>query len=209
MKSIKSFFVAALLAVSASAMAQFTNTSASGGTSTDVNTDGWSTFYVQYNPISLEPDKGDGVDFSGFSVGFNKAFSVSQNMPFFVETGLGLQYMTTDELQYDDEDITFFSIKMPLNLAYKFSLNENFSIIPYAGATLRYNIIGKSDDLNLYDEDDVQEEWKRFQFGWQVGLNAHISKTFSVGVSYGQDFSDFVKKDIKLNTTSITIGYNF
>lgn len=50
--------------------------------------DGWNTIYLQWNPSTFVPDKGDSESFTGLSVGYNKAFSISQNIPLFFEVGL-------------------------------------------------------------------------------------------------------------------------
>lgn len=209
MKSIKLLVAAVMLAVGTSASAQFTNTS-NGGSSTVANTDGWSTFYVQYNPISLDID-GEEEDFTGFTIGMNKAFSISNSSPLFLETGVGLQYATYDE---NDLKINLFSAKVPLNFIYNWQLpNSSISIAPYAGAMLRFNISGKAEyddeDLDLFDEDEMYgDEWKRFQIGWQIGVNARFNDKFLVGVSYGGDFSE-IAEETKVKTTSITLGYCF
>lgn len=213
MKIIKSFVAAALLAVSTSAMAQFTNTSTSGATSTNVETDGWSTFYVQYNPISIDPDEGSGYDFTGFSVGVNRAFSISSSTPLYLETGLGVQYAMYDK---NEEKINIFSAKVPVNLVYNWQLpNSSISIAPFAGVGLRYNISGKlefddyDEDYDVFNDDDMDgNAWKRFQIGWQIGANARFNNKFLVGVSYGKDFSE-IAEGAKVGTTSITVGYCF
>lgn len=103
----KMFIAAAMLLVSSASFAQFSNSSSSSS----ANTDGWSTLYLQWNPSTLSPDKGDSESFTGFSIGFNKAFSISQSIPLFVEAGLGLQYSMKNDVNlgididdYDDYD---------------------------------------------------------------------------------------------------------
>ena len=70
---------------------------------------------------------------------------------------------------------------------------------------------GLQESRSLFDEDDMGDKdytWKRFQIGWQIGVNARISNSFLLGVSYGTDFSEIVK-DGKMKTTSVTVGYCF
>lgn len=263
MKNLKTIVTAALLAVSLSASAQFTNTGSSSTTRTVGSNDGWSTIWVQWNPSKMKVDKkgADDQSFTGLSFGYSQAIGITPSLPLFVEAGLGVQYSfytkklaeeVADELGMDEEDLlevmdpkqklNMFSVKVPVNLTYKFSIpNSSISIAPYLGLTMRYNLSakGKSQynltssaetylrsqgwskkdieetfgdkELNLFDKKDMGSEkatWKRFQLGWQIGLNARFSDTFLVGVSYGTDFSEIAEKT-KISTTSITLGYTF
>lgn len=230
MKAIKLLAAAALLAASTTASAQFTNTSKSTSSSA-ASTEGWSTFYVQWNPSSINIDlkEADDQSFTGLSVGYSKAFSMTSGTPLFIETGIGLQYsfFTIDSDDMDDDyyswerKYSMLSAKIPVNLMYNFSLpNSNISIAPYAGLNFRLNITGNmkytddddnDEDYNLFDKDDMESKdatWKRFQMGWQIGVNARFNDSFLLGVSYGSDFSELFKK-AKISTTSITVGYCF
>lgn len=218
---IKNIFAAVLLAgICTSASAQFaTQTSASAPTATNTPSEGWSSFYVQYNPSTFAADKGDDFDFKGFSVGFNKAFGISQSSPLFLEVGAALQYSwysESDDYYYEDyydyyefeieEKVNLFTLKVPVNLTYVFNLpNSNISIAPYAGINLRYNLSGKlnlscddadiDEDFDVFDKDDMEDDdftWNRFQMGWQIGVNVNFQKAY-LGLSYGGDFTKTVK----------------
>lgn len=229
---IKSFAVAALLAVSASATAQFTNGSSSS--SSTANTDGWSTIWVQYNASSFKYDvkNADDQSFNGLSFGYSQAFSVAQNMPLFVEAGFGVQYSfyTEDMNDYSGEDeikFNMFSAKVPVNLIYKFDLpNSNISLMPFVGAKIRYNLSAKlkyefkedgyedddyydmDTDIDLFDKKEADNPFKRMQLGWQIGLKARFNNSFLVGLSYGSDFSEIAKKT-KVGGLNVTLGYTF
>ena len=103
MKAIKIVLAAALMAVCASASAQFTGGGASSGTAA-VDTDGWSSFYVEYNPMTMKNDyKGaDDESFTGISIGYSSAFSVSQDLPIFIEAGIAGQYAWWSDSDDDD-----------------------------------------------------------------------------------------------------------
>lgn len=236
---IKNIFAAVLLAgICTSASAQFaTQTSASAPTATNTPSEGWSSFYVQYNPGTVSPDEGEDLDFTGVSVGFNKYTSISQSAPLFLEYGAALQYSWNSE---EEDDITtkynMFSAKIPVNVTYAFAIpNSKITIAPYAGLNLRLNLFGNrkyevdglgsyedefweemeeeygiKQEANLFDKDDMGHKdatWKRFQIGWQIGVNVNFQKAY-LGVSYGSDFTEIVK-DCKMKTTSITLGYKF
>ena len=227
-----------LAAVCTSASAQFATPSNAGTSATaNVPSEEWSSVYVQYNPGTVEPDKGDELDFTGISVGFNKYTSISQSMPLFLEYGVAGQYSWNSE---EEDEITIKynvgSIKAPVNVSYVFNLpNSNISIAPYAGLNLRFNLWGNrkfevdglgdyedyfweemedeygiKEEANLFDKDDMGSKdatWKRFQIGWQIGVNVNFEKAY-LGLSYGSDFTEIVK-DCKMKTTSITLGYKF
>lgn len=228
MKRIKFFAVVACMAISSGAYAQFTNSS-SHSSSANVNTDEWSTIWVEYNPMKVKFDaKGvDDQSLTGFSAGYSRTFSVSQSVPLFLEAGLGLQYANYSEsLDYEDyygddesieEKFTMWSVKAPVNLLYNFAIpNSSISLAPFAGVTLRYNVSGtlkyEADDesvkCDIFDKEDMGEAWKRFQIGWQIGVKARFGQNFMAGLSYGSDLSEIAKKT-KLQTVSLTIGYTF
>ena len=237
MKTIKFFAVAALLAISSGAYAQFTNASTSSS-STSVNTEGWSTIWVEYNPIKVKYDVSGADDDSmnGYSAGYSKAFGISQGTPLFLEVGLGLQYANYNDSKkvyisgYGstnvEQDITIWAAKVPVNLIYCYTIpNSSISLMPFIGATLRYNLSGTlkyevssldySEKYDLFDKKDIEEinfqdgkAWKRFQLGYQIGLKARFGQNFMAGLSYGNDLSEIAYKT-KVQTTSITVGYTF
>ena len=142
MKNLKLFAAAVMLAACTSASAQFSNAK---GSSSSVDTEGWNTVWVQYNPGSWMPDEGDNMSFNSVSLGYSKAFSVSKSLPLFVEAGAGLQYTWSDEGSDEDMDVNthLLSLKIPVDLMYKFDIpNSSVSIMPYLGVNLRYNAWG-------------------------------------------------------------------
>lgn len=230
MNRIKLLVTTALLAVGVNASAQFTNSKSS---SSAVSPNGWNTIWVQYNPTNFDTDISGlsaicGDNLTAFSVGYSHAFSMSKSTPIYIEAGLGLQYTYGSEnigSDYDDDaystKTSLFSAKVPVNIMYNWQINNsNIAITPYVGLTFRCNIVGKlkehylfvsdeDEDFNLFDEDDMGGySWKRFQIGWQIGVNARFNNQFLIGVSYGTDFSE-ICKSTKLKTTSITLGYCF
>lgn len=234
MKSFKFLAMAAFLAVVTSASAQFTNTtsSKSPSSSVGVNTDGWSTIWVEWNPSTMKYDSKDADDesFTGLSFGYSQAFSLTSSIPLFAEVGLGIQYSFYSDAYEDDKDdyteeikFNMVSAKVPANLMYLFQIpNSSISLIPYVGVNFRYNILAKEkwtvegyyedieEEYNLFDKDDMGKDakWNRFQLGWNIGAKARFGGKFLVSLSYGSDFSEIAKKT-KISTTSISLGYTF
>ena len=224
MKRIKFFAVAAMLLLTSGAYAQFSN-SASSSSSVSSNSEGWSTIWVEYNPISIKFNKGvDDESATGLSFGYSQAFPVSSGTPIFIEAGIGVQYaFKSDFWDQDDVNFSMVSAKVPVNFIYDFAIpNSSVRLDPFVGLTLRYNITAKfsneDDDVNLFDKDDMgsnKNTMKRFQPGWQIGLKARFGSSFMAGVSYGSDFSTIwepnVGEKVKANvsTTTLTVGYVF
>ena len=151
----KLFILALMLMTSISSFAQSSNTPKSNG---------WNTIYLQWNPSSFVPDKGSSENFTGLSVGYNRAISISPSLPLYFEVGLGAQYsfctnditedvanelgvttVTVVELFRPEEKVKMFSAKLPISLAYAFRIPETtLSLIPYVGLDMRLNIMGKA-----------------------------------------------------------------
>lgn len=263
MGKIKFLAAAAMLAVCSSASAQFSN-SKGGSQSSSVDSKGWSTIYVQYNPstISIDVTGADDENFNAFTVGYNRAISISSSAPLYVELGGALQYSfkSKDILDWyagkyepgEDKDeigkdvdpkqkYNMLSLKVPVSIMYDLKINNsNVHIAPFAGITMRYNIFGNTkkeynfssdykedlidiygkknfektfseESFDLFDKKDMGSKdatWNRFQFGWQLGVNARFNDKFLIGASYGSDFSEICKK-AKISAWSIQLGYTF
>lgn len=214
MKRIKSIAVAAMIMVVTSASAQFTNVRQSGSSSV-INTDEWNSFWVEWNPSTFSPKRGDSESFNAFSLGLSKSFSLTSSAPLFLEAGGGVQYSFASDFISDDIKLSMLSIKIPLSLVYKFDIpNSSVSLMPYAGFNLRFNILAKlsdDDSLDLFDKDDMggsDNTWNRFQIGWQIGLKAKLGQSFLLGASYGTDFSEISEK-VHINTATVSLGFTF
>ena len=125
-----------------------------------------------------------------------------------------------------------YSLYVPVNLAFRFGFNDNkVAITPYLGLNFRVNLAGNLKTETEYDDDyygdsdttddklfdDSDEEmgksaFKRFQVGFNVGVNLAFSG-FNIGIGYTTDFnkicSAFDKYDGKLGVTTISVGFAF
>lgn len=170
-----------------------------------------------------------------------------KNFLIFVEASVNATYSFGKE-DYDDlgfdEDIlerktNLFSLNIPVNIAYKFSLpNGKVSIVPYIGINFRGNIIGKQKynltiDTNElgFSEDEFWEQMEKEGYKQEAnmfdkkdtGSKDYTWKRFQMGwqigagLNYNQLYvgvgygKDFIElcKKTKIGTTSITLGYNF
>ena len=180
--------------------------------------------YVQWNPGSFNVEGDSNLSYNGFSIGYNKAISISSSTPLFIEAGIGLQY-TYHSKNYEDYDedyketLSLVSLKVPVSLVYNYAIpNSDISLAPYAGIYLRGNVIGKlkeiyededeNESYNIFSDDDVDNTCKRFQIGWHVGVNAKFNDKYLVGVSYGADLSNLIE-GCKTSQASVTLGIIF
>jgi hypothetical protein len=168
-------------------------------------------------------------DMTGLSFGFVKAFPISSQTPIFAEIGANFQYFNSTILDEKDEDygealkmdFKMYSINVPINIGYKYAINETFSIFPYVGISARGNISGKvtgsyayddeeeSYDINVFDKDDMDDEvFKRLQIGWQIGCGVNFNFLY-LSASYGGDFNKIAKNVELASAPSITLGVNF
>lgn len=222
-----------LATISAISMVSFAQADSNWGANSKSKSsvsEGWSSFYVQYNPSKLVVDTSgdDDQSFTGITVGYNRDIGITYGTPIYLEVGVAAQYsfVKKDGYLFDDDDDYDFemswnmgSIKVPLSLTYDWEVSPAVSIAPYAGLTARFNIFGNMsaendyDDksVNIFDKKDMGSKeavWKRFQIGWQIGVNLKFNETWYLGASYGTDFSEVCKK-IKIAQPALSIGFIF
>lgn len=219
MKNLKIILFAALMAGSTSAFAQFANTGATGA---GADTEDYDRIQVSYAPTfyNYDYEDADNQTFNGFAVGYIHGFSVSKAHPLFIETGANLNLGFHSE-DYD-EDIslkyTTLSVNVPVNLAYKYTFsNGRTSIAPYTGFHFKFNALAnvkaeyedESESESMFDKDiwDDDAVWKRFQFGWHIGVGLNLSKAY-IGLEYGLDFNELAKK-LKTSQFTLSVGLNF
>lgn len=184
-----------------------------------------------YNRISIAYDAefftGKALDESitgnGFNFMYNHGFGLSNNIPIFLEVGVGMGYNNGWKTYYDDGTwkeklgLNNFWIKVPINVSYKVNLTDKISLLPYTGINFKINAMADlkekeyrngdeydSDSWSLFDED---MGGKRFQMGWQIGLGVNISKLY-VGVQYGLDFMPIADygDGYKVNTSNLAVS---
>lgn len=251
MKTIRFYLSACLLAIATTASAQFANSNASSSftSSRNIDMDEWDRISISFNPMKavIDVEGADDLSFTGFSFGYTKGFSIAKQIPLFVETGVNALYAFGKEDYNDlglDEDLlerktNIFSVNIPVNLVYKFSLpNSQVSIVPYVGVNFRGNFLGKQKyDLTIdtdklgfsekefwteMEEKGLKQETNMFDKK-ETGSKDATWKRFQmgwqigVGLNYNKLYigvgygKDFTElcKKTKIATTSITLGYNF
>lgn len=251
MKAIKILMMAGALAVATPAFAQFSNASAGGNRST-----GGSSMVKDCSPydrISLSYDYwksskemfyDDADATNGIAIDYIHGFSVSKTLPLFIETGVGANFGfwgDTDDERYSDADVKYrfsqISLAVPVNVAYKFNINNDFSIQPYLGLNLKFNLyanmstkIDCDDSDDQEDIDDLSDEQFRMAFGTPRDMNMfdkddmgkdgqwkrfQLGWHIGVGVNYkalyvGLSYgTDFMEICKKHSTSNFKVGVGF
>lgn len=213
MKTLKFYLSVFLLALSVIANAQYISSKSKaflgGGTE---SIDGVRPGLRFSCKIITMDWSGENKEMYGFSADYVHPISLSANVPLFLETGIGYQYST-----YDAEiDISMHSLNVPLNLGYVISVSEKFSMTPYIGLNLRSNLsadasyetyYGGKKELDLFDDEDMETPWNKFQIGLQFGFGLNLN-WFYLGLGYGIDLNE-LGEELKLKSLTSTIGFNF
>lgn len=223
MKTVKILMMAGALAISTPAFAQFSNASTGSGSVTrDTNPYDRLSISYQYDMNKYDKKDVDDQNMNGFAIDYIHGFSISRTYPLFIETGIGLNtgFYSNDDNDNFTTKITALSVNVPVNIAYKFNINTDFSIHPYLGLNCKVNVLAKGkqqydnsdrkdDEYDCFDKKDMGKDgqWKRFQLGWHIGAGINY-KAFYAGLSYGTDFMELAKK-LNTSTFKVSIGYNF
>lgn len=243
----KIFALIAVCAMTVAANAQIVSSSSRSLVKNDFPN--YSRLFVSYAPLSFSGDatKGDDNPFDntagGVAVGWQGGWSISKSIPLYLESGLNVQYNHWSDEETESESnsyysyqatdkmsMTFLSLNVPLNIAYKYSLPsaDGVSIVPYLGLHVRGNLLGKAKDewsytttssysgstsssdeeeVDFFDDGDMDDEpANRIQIGWQIGVGLNY-KALYVGIGYSAEFTEYAKK---LNTggLQLTLGIN-
>lgn len=186
----------------------------------EIDREYFGSFFVEYMPVQLHysySGESDNTNLNGIAVGFNYAVPISG--PLFFDAGLKGQFFWKKEKKHGYEATTnLFSASIPVDLVYDWIVSEGFAVDPYVGLYGRYNFsaTGKLEEdnysykVNYFDKDDMEGDvtMKRFQFGWQVGVNFRISEVLTVGGGYFMDFNE-IDEHTKMRGFNIRLGANF
>ena len=208
---------------------------------------------LSYNPISLSSNANGGFyetipsTLYGGSLNFNLGIKMFKGL--YLETGAGSRVnggkgvlidditKTTDD--WDDflnSSIVMVRLNVPVNLAYRFEFAKIFTLTPYAGLNLGFNLYAYNGmSLFAHSGDVITDHngWQytyspnRFQMGWQAGVNFSVIG-ITVGIGYQGDFTAFDRREylpefqqqaidtygtdepkIKTGNLVVTLGFGF
>lgn len=120
---------------------------------------------LSYDLNTLYPKDLDGVNFSGFGVGYAMDFPVSDNRPVYVGAGIDFRFVFRTKTYSQTEQYNLVNIKqrtsfihmnVPVNVGYIFPLGGGVSVMPYAGLTFRVQLYGHNRNrISSCDSRDV------------------------------------------------------
>ena len=238
MKKFKCLLTAMLLACSTASFAQFTNGGGGGGVSSDV--EAWKGLRFSYDKTftKIDINGAEDEDMNGFSFGYEHAFKVGKKLPFFIQTGAGINFARYKDDWGDSYDSyeqkrSVLGLTIPVNVVYGIKINDMLAIKPYTGLYIRINLMAKEKITNEWDDGfgDTGSESVDYSFfdgkeldeksyfydkddEWnrcQVGwqIGATLDiKQFNVGIGYALDFNEIAEKT-KTSKFAVTVGYNF
>ncbi|MBR7134628.1 MAG: hypothetical protein IKC85_03625 [Bacteroidaceae bacterium] len=64
----------------------------------------------------------------------------------------------------------------------------------------------ESYDMDMFDKDEGDGD--RIQVGLQIGATLNYKETYNLGISYGFDINEVMKK-VDSSKFAVTLGYNF
>ncbi len=192
---------------------------------------------LDFNPSTLSyhgsnSDLGK-LSLTGITAGYEHGFSLSETYDCYVVAGARLQYFYKSKVRpyYNQQErlrtdtrVTnrMMDIKIPVSFMYRFRLSDSFSIEPYAGLNATCYLFGNEkielagyyeETLNIFDESEMKDwEWEeamnRFHVGWHVGADLLVNDSYTVGLSYGTDFTDFGNES-HWTHWSLGVGFSF
>ena len=231
MQTLRLLAIASAMAMSSVAFAQFTTGGSSKSSSASADAlKAYDMATLSYTNSPMNPKYGDDTSMNGFSLGYIHGFSISNTHPMFIETGVKLTALFHSDSEYDYDDyydysISIFeqnySVSVPVNFAWKFAINDKFSVKPFVGLNFKGNLYGSTkvgvnydgkdidETANWYDKDDMGDDgvFRRFQMGWHIGAGVQYS-SFYVGINYGTDFVK-IHKNISSATFDLSVGFCF
>lgn len=225
MKKLRFLALAAMAALAVSVSAQVTygndyQYKPTSGTLYGADNESFGLFYAQYNltteHITVTNHDSENTSLNGVTLGYSHFIPLG-DIPLFLSPGAAVQWFFKSK---DGHKTNMISAKIPVNLVYSFRVSDNFRIEPYAGIYGRINIWGQEkvgdESANILSSDDFGDAaCKRFQLGWNAGVQFRITEAFTIGAGYFMDLMKLQnyssgKHDIKTNFQGFdfTLGIN-
>lgn len=182
--------------------------------------------------------------FNGINLQYVHGFRITKN-PLFLESGVSVTYNFTDYVPHIENRVSSgkstlnsLSVRIPVNISYKFNLGKRFAIRPYTGISIKINPLFQDYQFREINDNFAFTHTitkgirsnNIFQMGYQIGVGFNISKLY-VGIQYGIDFlsratiysfnssydkeikreidGSVTNEDLKSSHLLLSIGYNF
>lgn len=171
---------------------------------------------------------------NGVNFQYAHGFKIAK-VPLFLELGTSFHYNTGQYITYEKmvnnfvmqkyrDKLENVSLRIPINVSYRFNVGDRLSLQPYTGVNFKLNVFSRLHKYRFfqdYGKDNPQNyaekinDENKFQIGWQIGMGLNISKVW-VGLNYGLDFRPIAK--VRTNSGSFnwhssqvaaSLGYTF
>jgi hypothetical protein len=193
--------------------------------------EGWGNVYIEYSPMQ-RVSSAKGVDkrtFHAATFGVNYNFQLGYSPVYlgasFEATGAWFTKRYSGGTKYS---VDLYYSKIPINLSFRFNISDGFAIAPYGGAYIKWNIYGEEREKDKYgntetwrlfdDEYTYDNDYNRFQFGYQAGVKLIIANCVTIGASWQADLTNFCKyydsyskkeEREKFRGFAFSLGYGF
>lgn len=194
---------------------------------------------ISYNNLGLSAGDDDlifdknSMGLNGFGFEYVHGFTIVKDKPMYIEVGGKLQFSQGTKKSYDysyyygDYEVKagfrYLSLSIPLNYVYRFKITDDFSVLPYTGFNFKINLMGDAgesyseydDDIewySMFDDDEFDPTWKRFQMGWNIGAGIQYRKLY-FGLGYTVDMIKAYKSDydysVRSGNFALTLGIQY
>lgn len=193
--------------------------------------EGWCNFYGEYSPLKLVTTAHGAEDrlYHTATIGFSYNYVLGES-PATIELGFEASGSWFSE-RFDGgakSSLSFYSAKIPLNIALRFPVAEGFWIVPYGGINVKWNIYGqekytdvsgRSETWDIFNGNKMfDDDYNRFQLGYQAGLKLVIANSISIGAAWKADITPFCsyydegtrqEEKERFRGLAFTLGYVF
>lgn len=164
------------------------------------------------------------IEPKGVSLGLMQGYSLTDELPVFLEIGANLAWMHSAKdivnLGNIDGDYKYsnMNIAIPINGVYVYTINDRVAVSGFAGLNCKVNMfciekVTGRDKVNWLKKDDMGGRENRgnvFQLGGQIGAGVHLAN-FYLGWQYQSDFMKLIEwgngDKAKLSLNYFTVGY--
>lgn len=178
---------------------------------------GSSSLEFSYIPITFDI-KDNEYDATGYSLIISEVYNLSKQYPLFLRVGLGIQYMNmVDDYWINDSEVHLIALRCPVSIGFKFLLNKDFAISPYAGFNFKWNVGGwitldSQIRYDLFKDNNDRNSmgnnaWDRFQYALNFGVGLEYKRA-GMGISYSKDIDDIAFR-MNMSAVYINLSYNF
>lgn len=141
-----------------------------------------------------------------FMAGVTDQILLSDQIPFYFETGLLFQGKGYAIKGYEESMTRTYHLQIPVNVNYHISLTDLVSLEPGLGLYYSVGVGGKlsyaGDQIRIFKDGHMS----RHDFGWTCGVNCGVSRYY-VGLAYEMGFLEVDKTDPVYGAESGKLGY--